>query len=111
LLSQSLYPYKQSLSSSEHNQLSLPDPWTHFPALHLWILAMGVIESHSGSAQGAWFCERFYETAVLLGAASGTRAAEGMGIIEEVVEMVLRRFLWIDDLHGVMFRRNWQVLV
>jgi len=48
---------------------------------------------------------------VLLGAASGTRAAEGMGIIEEVVGMVLRRFLWIDDLHGVMFRRNWQVLV
>lgn len=94
-------------------------PWTHFPALYLWILAMGVAESRDDS-QRAWFGERLYEAAMVataegvsstgrevgMGAGEEDRGGVAMEIVEEAVERVLKRFLWIDDLHGAMFWRN-----
>jgi len=52
---------------------------------------MGVAESRD-EVQRASFKERMFEAAELT--------------LDEVVEKILKRFLWIDELHGVMFRRN-----
>jgi hypothetical protein len=98
-----------------------------FSALHLWILAMGVVESRDEQRR-AWFRERMYEAVMVgrddglsstgmatgpgigTGGGGGMGMGMGMGIIEEVTEAVLKRFLWIDDLHGVLFRRSLQPL-
>jgi hypothetical protein len=57
---------------------------------------MGIVESRD-EVQRASFRERMFEAAELT--------------VDEVVEKVLKQFLWIDKLHGVMFRRNLRQLV
>jgi hypothetical protein len=57
---------------------------------------MGMVESRD-EVQRASFRERMFEAAELT--------------VDEVVEKVLKQFLWIDKLHGVMFRRNLRQLV
>jgi hypothetical protein len=88
-------------------------PWTPFPALHLWVIAMGVVESR-GAQQRAWFGERMFEVvnseSLAVGVvAEGPRGGSpGGAAMEDAIQEVLKRFLWIGDLHGVVFRRNIQ---
>jgi hypothetical protein len=81
---------------------------------------MGIVESHDGEER-AWFVERLYEVALECGGAEvgagnsisvGTEAETRMArrvvreVMEGVVEKILKRFLWIDELHGVKFWEN-----
>jgi hypothetical protein len=59
--------------------------------------------SVSGFLEAAWI-----RSVAGAGMREGIEAEIETRIVEKVVNRVLLRFLWIDDLHGVMFSRNWQ---
>lgn len=67
---------------------------------------MGVVESHLSSqsaveeSQRAWFVRQLCDAARAYGYETD---------IDQVVQNILKQFLWIDDLHGVRFWRNFDL--